>query len=101
MSIIINVVRRYRDKDYYSKDIYQNIVSTAKISVVGEVPIGIIDSNNAIFTFANLAVPGTVEIILNGIIQKNGNDYSIAETTITMTSPLEVGDILLINYIKL
>jgi hypothetical protein len=66
-----------------------------------EVPSGIINGLNQIFTVANTPSPtSSVEVYHNGILMEQGLDYTIAGGTITFASVSvpQVGDIVLVNY---
>jgi len=68
-----------------------------------EVPSGVIDGVNAIFTLANTPVSAAVvTIILNGLNMKQGasNDYVISGTTVTFQAGQipQTGDNLLADY---
>lgn len=66
-----------------------------------EVPSGIINGLNQIFTVANTPSPTTsVEVYHNGILMEQGLDYTIAGATVTFNpaSVPQVGDIVLVNY---
>jgi hypothetical protein len=66
-----------------------------------EVPSGIINGLNQIFTVANTPSPTTsVEVYHNGILMEQGLDYTISGGTITFApvSIPQVGDIVLVNY---
>jgi hypothetical protein len=66
-----------------------------------EVPSGIINGLNQIFTVANTPSPtSSVEVYHNGILMEQGVDYTISGATFTF-SPADVpqvGDIVLVNY---
>lgn len=51
---------------------------------VAETPGGTINGSNAVFTLANTpANTAGVIVVLNGVVQRNGADYSVAGTTVT------------------
>ena len=53
----------------------------------GEVPTGTINSSNLIFTLSYTPInPAGVIIVLNGVVQYNGSDYTISGNTITFTT---------------
>lgn len=66
-----------------------------------EVPSGIINGLNQVFTVANLPSPtSSVEVYHNGILMEQGLDYTISGASITFSpaSVPQVGDIVLVNY---
>ena len=66
-----------------------------------EVPSGIINGLNQIFTVANTPSPvSSVEVYHNGILMQQGVDYTISGATFTFSSAAapQVGDIVLVNY---
>jgi hypothetical protein len=69
--------------------------------IKNEVPSGLINGINATFTSANNFVSGSLEVFLNGSLQKIIDDYQvIGNNTISFNfSPLS-NENLLINYIK-
>lgn len=53
----------------------------------GEVPTGTVNSSNTAFTLSYTpSVAGAVIVVLNGVVQYNGTDYTITGTTITFTT---------------
>lgn len=69
------------------------------VPVVREVPTGVIDGINNVFTLSHTPVIGSELGFLNGLLQQdNGVDYSIAGATVTTVIPPLVGDIFLFNY---
>jgi hypothetical protein len=67
-----------------------------------EVPSGLIDGVNAVFTLAHTPIPGSEHLFKNGIRMHPGvgNDYTISGATITFdaSNVPQVGDILLVDY---
>jgi hypothetical protein len=55
--------------------------------ITREVPTGLIDGSNTIFTLANTSVAGSEQVFVNGVLQDEGasNDYTISGSTITFT----------------
>ncbi len=69
--------------------------------IYGEVPSGAINGSNATFTTAYDFEPETVQVILNGMIQKLVQDYNTVGTqTITLNVSPSSGETLIINYQK-
>jgi hypothetical protein len=70
--------------------------------VFQEVPTGLINGVNATFTSANNFVSGSLEVFLNGSLQKIVNDYQVVgNNTINLNFSPFTNENLLINYIKL
>lgn len=68
-------------------------------SVIGEIPNGAINGQNATFTSLQNFEPLTVDVILNSTIQTYGIDYITTGTnTIILNVAPVVGDILRLNY---
>jgi len=66
-----------------------------------EIPSGIINGLNQVFTVANTPSPATsVEVYHNGILMEQGLDYTISGAIITFATASipQVGDIVLVNY---
>lgn len=64
-----------------------------------EIPSGTINSSNVTFTVANVPTPlSGLMLYQNGLLQKQGTDYSIANTTITFVTAPTTGDSLLAFY---
>lgn len=67
----------------------------------GEVPIGVLNGVNVVFTTLYPFVPESVEFFLNGQRLKNVEDYSLTGgTTITLIAPPDAGEDLLVDYTK-
>ncbi len=69
--------------------------------IFGEIPGGTINGSNATFTTAYSFVPGTVQVYVNGLLQKIITDYNTSGTTtiILVNSPL-TNENILVNYLK-
>jgi hypothetical protein len=69
-----------------------------------EVPSGVKNGSNAIFTLANTPVSGTEMIFVNGLLMNAGagNDYTISTATITfLTGAIPIStDVILVTYWK-
>lgn len=65
-----------------------------------EVPSGLINGSNKVFTLANTPTPGSEEVYLNGLLQHAGagNDYTISGDTITFATAPLTGDVVLVSY---
>jgi len=70
--------------------------------VANEIPSGLIDGSNTIFTLANTPVTGTVQVFLNGLLQAPGSglDYTISGDTITFAKAPKTNSDLYVSYIK-
>lgn len=69
--------------------------------VYGEVPSGVIDGSNKVFTTASPVLNNLLDVFLNGAYQKMGDDYSFdGISTITFTVAPPPGSIVLVDYIK-
>jgi hypothetical protein len=68
--------------------------------IVREVPTGLINNSNTIYTLANEPIAGSEHVYLNGILQADGgNDYSISGDTITFTKAPKTNNKLVVSYI--
>jgi hypothetical protein len=66
-----------------------------------EVPAGVINGSNAVFTLASAPSPaGSLELYLNGLLMSQGTDYQLSTNTITffLASVPQTGDILVASY---
>lgn len=93
------------DKDgkteFISKSI-NNVSNIISLFVNNDVPINIINGINNVFNTSFNFIPESVEVFLNGIKQKIITDYQIINNnTITLNTSPNVGENILINYIKL
>ena len=77
-----------------------NVVSL--MTVTREEPSGLINGVNTVFTVVNTIVIGTESVFINGILLDEAaiNDYTIVGSTITFVDPPEVGDKILVSYLK-
>lgn len=67
----------------------------------GEVPIGAINGSNSFFTLTGTPSPAaSLAMFRNGVLQKQGLDYSVSGNTVTFMSSSrpETGDLLIANY---
>ncbi len=66
---------------------------------VQEAPAGAIDGANSTYTLSQTPTsPASLKIHLNGLLQVNGTDYTLAGTTVTMSAAPLTGDILMASY---
>jgi hypothetical protein len=70
--------------------------------VSDEIPNGIIDGLNTIFTLNNIPVFDSVKISLNGLVQFRGisRDYTISGNTITFSKAPKTNSKLFVCYFK-
>jgi len=69
--------------------------------IVGEVPTGLVNSSNTVYTTTRAYIGGSVEIMVNGVAQARTTHFT--ETTpstgiITMSDAPLTGDIITVNY---
>ena len=66
-----------------------------------EVPSGTVDGVNTSFTLtANPVYSSTVHIYLNGLLQRQGTDYTVSGTAVSFTNAPAAGEEILATYIK-
>jgi hypothetical protein len=75
--------------EYYN----QNIISR-------EVPIGVVDGVNLVFTLSNELVEKSEHVYLNGLLQDEGEDYNITGRTITFIEAPYTGSRIICSYIS-
>lgn len=65
-----------------------------------ETPYGVKDGINTVFTLAQPPFPGTLEIFKNGLKldSLSGNDYTVQNKTVTLTTPVEADDVFIADY---
>lgn len=68
--------------------------------ITRETPSGAINGTNVSFTLANTPVTGSVRVVLNGLEQEAGDDYTISGSTITYATAPIAGDILRVSYTR-
>lgn len=68
--------------------------------ITREVPLGVIDGVNTVFTLSHAPQLGSEEVFLNGLLQNEGvgNDYTISGDTITFTNAPFPGYVLLVTF---
>lgn len=88
---------------------FDRVISMARVSVSGavsaavappagiptcaEVPLGTIDGTNAIFNLADKpTTPGSLLLVVNGVVQFNGTDYGLKAKKITYDVALAAAD---------
>jgi hypothetical protein len=68
--------------------------------ISNETPSGDVNGTNVTFTLGSTPVTGSVEVYLNGLLQKPvGEDYTINGQTITFVEAPETNDLLLASYL--
>ena len=77
------------------------VVRVADI-ITRETPTGLVNGVNDTYVLANTPKVGTESVFVNGLLQDSGagNDYTIADDTITMLYLLTTGDKLRVSYFK-
>jgi hypothetical protein len=76
------------------------------IPVIGELPSGVQDGSNADFTLASVPNPNRVAVYVNGLrlahspsnAVPTANQFSISANTITLGTPPQVSDVILVDY---
>lgn len=67
----------------------------------GEVPAGLVDGSNTVFTLSYEYQTGTTRVYLNGLRMRLDGDYTeTGDTEITFVEPPLEGDTITIDYIK-
>lgn len=80
----------------------ESLKSTGESKIYQEIPNGLLNGINPTFTTANDFVAGTLEVFLNGSLQRIINDYQvIGNNTIVLNFSPFTNENILINYIKL
>jgi hypothetical protein len=77
--------------------IFYDIFSATE-AVNAEIPTGDIDGENTDFVLANIPDPVSLNVFLNGILQKNGTDFTVSVATISFVNAPYAGDWILIDY---
>lgn len=74
----------------------------AHIHVENEVPAGTINGVNAAFELADVPRASSLMLYVNGLLQANGGDFTLSETTITFLAGAipETGDVVRATYVK-
>ncbi len=71
------------------------------LAVVGEIPVGLVNGSNATFTSQLAFIPLSVEVLINGISQTYGIDFTTTGFyTINMSDSPSIGDSIRINYLR-
>lgn len=82
--------------------LWENIINRpigAGARIVNEIPTGVINGSNPVFTTSQPFVPESLDITINGLSQKIIIHYQTSgNNTITFIDSPEVGDVILIDY---
>lgn len=79
----------------------EQIIALANV-LINEVPAGVVDGVNTVFTTVNSYQPAKTYLYINGQKLENGSDYTESDDKeVTFTFPPKVGDVLFIQYILL
>ena len=73
---------------------------SAGLPIDDEIPTGVIDDSNKVFTLANAPITGSVKLYLGGVKLEVTTHYSISGKTITLTFAPSTGEVLLADYRK-
>jgi len=68
--------------------------------ITRETPSGLINSSNTVYTLANLPIVGSECGFKNGLLQDEGDDYTISGATVTFAVAPTTGSKLVFNYRK-
>ena len=73
-----------------------------KIEIKGEVPSGAIDDINNIFVLSRTPIQGTEHVFLNGLLQREGQDYdyTIQDNLLIFNFAVFKNSLLNINYVS-
>ena len=74
--------------------------SPSSTQVYEETPSGTINGSNTSFTLLHIPISGTIELYLNGVLQRLGAGYDYQSTSASLTftiAPIS-GDTILVNY---
>lgn len=83
------------------RDKIEAVAALVPAFIDNETPSGAIDGSNTAFTIANAAVAGSERLYIEGyLLSGNGNDYSLAGTTLTLIVAPLAGERMKISYRK-
>lgn len=91
------------DLDVTSGDYLRNglpLLASGNGFIDSEVPAGVIDSVNVMYTVAFMPYVGSQHMWLNGLLQHEGDDYTISGVTITFSSAPTSSSVILVSYRK-
>lgn len=76
-----------------------NIPPGATVTPYAETPTGLVNSSNTVYTIANTpANASNVIVVLDGLVHRNGVDYTISGTTITFVTAPATGSEIFVYY---
>lgn len=97
-------------KTYTLEEIFQSSIDCfigsssssvlANYFVINEIPIGLINNINNIYTLLYTPINRTTIVFLNGLLQAPNLDYTINENIITFFKPLRPNSDLYVSYIR-
>lgn len=91
----------YPDANYYETTLVDSNPISYTNFVSNEIPNGLINGSNTIFTSNYSFTPESVEVFNNGLKQLLIDEYNTSgTTTITLVNPPLTGETITINYIK-
>lgn len=74
-------------------------VGAATVFAAQETPSGLINSLNTTYTLTHVPSANTLNLFLDGALQINGVDYTLAGATITFTVAPTTGQIMAASYL--
>ena len=84
---------------YITVQVGATVTTSSGSFVIGETPSGAVNGSNATFTTAQIFVPESVQVFINGVSQTNAVDYTTSgTTTITLNVSPVSGDYIRVNY---
>lgn len=63
-----------------------------------EVPQGLINGSNTVFTITKAPINNSEYLYLNGVLLERGGDYTLSGTTLNLIVVPQTGDKLVISY---
>jgi hypothetical protein len=90
----------FEDSPTDTSQIVCSYSTISKIEVLNETPVGSIDNINYVYTLKYFPDTGTDHIYLNGLLQKNGEDYTIIDNFLSFIEAPRVLSIITCNYIS-
>lgn len=81
-----------------------SLLTLASQGILPEIPTGVINGSNGIFTLSQTPIAGSLELYLNGVLQQEGSlgagteSYTLSGNVITHNLPPQVGDWLFAVY---
>lgn len=89
--------------DDFEESPFRSVTLLHSSFISGEIPSGIINTSNTIFTTASLFRFNTVEVFVNGVARVRGVGFTEGadQTTVTISPAPATGSSVIVNYIKL